>query len=865
MNLPKNYEASAYEDSIYQKWEQSGAFQPSKSQKPFTIMMPPPNATGELHLGHAIMLAVEDIMIRHKRMQGYSALWLPGTDHGGIATQTRVEKNLLAKNLKKEDLGRENFLKEVDSFVENSQATIRKQVKKMGSSCDWTRERFTLEPHLNSVVNKVFCDMYADGLIYKGHRIVNWDPLSQTAISDDEVEHKEVNAKLYYIKYGPLEIATSRPETKLGDTAVAVNPSDERYKHLVGQTIKVNFGDHQITVKVIADDSIDPNYGTGALGVTPAHSFIDYELAKKHDVEVVQVINAEGRMTEVAGKYQGMTVQEARDAFAAELDELGLLIKVEEYKQNLSISYRSGGPIEPLISEQWFVDVNKEVVDWQGEKLSLRQICQKVVRENQIEFIPERFSKTYFHWIDNLHDWCISRQLWYGHRIPAWYHSQTKELKVQAESPGQDWEQESDTLDTWFSSGLWTFSTLGWPEATDDFKKFHPTDVLETGYDIIPFWVARMILMTTYATKQIPFKTVYLHGLVRDRNGKKMSKTLGNGIDPLDMIAKYGTDALRLSLVIGNSPGNDLKIYEEKIESYRNFVTKLWNASRFTLSNIENPKYIEQLSKTDVVSLADKWIVTRLQEVIQKGTELLNEYKLSEAGLLFYDFLWDEFCDWYLEFSKETANQKVLNYVLQNTLIILHPFIPFVTEQIWESLNAPNLLIQQNWPASDKELIFDEADDLNLVIQTIKNIRTEKANFGVATSRDIEIVFVTNSQTQLINENTTLIEKLAKVKVLEVSTNLEQVIPQASLNIVTPELKFYMILTGKIDFAAEITKTQNEIENQTKVINSLKGRLSNKSYIENAPKEIVEETENNLKEGELKLIELNKRLTILQN
>lgn len=863
MNLAKNYQADLYENSLYTEWENSGLLQPNQSGKPFSIMMPPPNATGTLHLGHAIMLAIQDIIIRHKRMQGHSTLWLPGTDHAGIATQTRVEKNLLEKGIKKDDLGREKFLQEVDEFVETSKDTIRNQVKKMGSSCDWTRERFTLEPHLNEVVNKVFCDMYTDGLIYKGHRIVNWDPLSKTAIADDEVEHKEVKAKLYYIQYGPLQVATSRPETKLGDTAVAVNPNDKRYKHLVGQKIDISFGTHTINVKVIADESIDPEYGTGALGVTPAHSFVDYELAKKHDIKVVQVINAEGRMTEVAGKYTGMTVLEAREAFANELDELGLLLKVEEYKQNLSISYRSGGPIEPLISEQWFVDVNKEVIDWEGQKLSLRQICHKVVVENQIQFIPDRFAKTYLHWIENLHDWCISRQLWYGHRIPAWHNKNTEELKVQATSPGPDWEQESDTLDTWFSSGLWTFSTLGWPEKTSDFTKFHPTDVLETGYDIIPFWVARMILMTTYATKQIPFKTVYLHGLVRDRNGKKMSKSLGNGIDPLDMIAKYGTDAVRLSLVMGNSPGTDLKIYEEKIENFRNFITKIWNASKFTLSKLDSAKYINVLSKDEATSLADKWILTRLQEVIERGTMLLNEYKLAEAGSLFYDFLWDEFCDWYLEFSKENTNQKVLSYVLQNILILMHPFIPFVTEQIWKQFKSQKLLIGQAWPKVNTDLIFKQADELKTVIKIIKNIRTEKANFGVSTVKDIEIVILTKNSQSLIDENSNFIKKLGKVIIKEVSTNTKLTIPHASLNIVEADIKFFILLEGKIDFKQEITKTNTELESQQKVINNLKNRLENKSYIQNAPIEVVQETQANLDEAEKRLSQLDNRLKIL--
>jgi len=862
MAIPKNYNSQEFEDKIYKQWEDSGAFQPKEDcDEHYSIMMPPPNATGQLHLGHASMLAIQDIMIRFNRMQGKSTLWLPGTDHASIATQNKVEKLLANKGLTRHDLGREEFIKQTKEYVSGSQARIKNQIRKMGASCDWTRERYTLDEGLSEIVQDVFVKMYNDKLIYHGHRIVNWCPRCTSTLANDEVEHSEVEATLYYMQYGPFIVATSRPETKLGDTAVAVNPNDERYKEYIGQTMDINFGDHQITVKVIADEHIDPEFGSGVLGVTPAHSFVDYEMAKKHDVEIVQVINEKGLMTDVAGKFSGMTVLEARKAFVKELKELGLLIKTETYQQNLSVCYRCDTPIEPLISKQWFINVNKQTVDWHGTTKSLQEIAASVINDGEIEIIPKRFEKNYFAWVDNLEDWCISRQIWFGHRMPVWYKG--KELKVQRENPGKEWTQDPDTLDTWFSSGMWTFSTLGWPEATQDLKRFHPTNLLETGYDIITVWVIRMVLMTTYATGEIPFKQVYLHGLVRDKNNQKMSKSKGNGIDPLEMIAKYGTDALRLSLVIGTSAGNDVKIYEEKIANYRNFVTKLWNVARFTLMNIDSSKIpFNKIDSKDAFSLADKWILSRTQEIIKSVTKSLKNNHLSEAGNTIYNFLWNEFANWYLEINKVEKNEQVLYYVLSTILKLMHPFMPFVTEVIWKSLKQESQLISENWPKVQKNLIhLKNEKEMKKIIETVTKIRSLKADFNLKSRTDLEITLVDKEGTQYIKANLDIIKSLAKLKQINL-LHEDQNIENSGVSIVDSKLKIYLHL-GEVDMEAEIKKYQKQIAKLEGYIANQSKKLNNKKFVDQAPKEVIEKAAKSIEESKGKIKELQNRINTI--
>ena len=646
----------------------------AKDAPSFSIVLPPPNVTGTLHMGHAVMLAIEDIMVRFARMRGKKTLWLPGTDHAAIATSTKVEGIIFKEEGKtRHDLGREEFLRRVNQFAQDSHDTIVGQCRKMGASLDWSREAYTLDAARNHAVNTAFKKMYDDGLIYRGHRVVNWDPVGQTTISDIEIVYKEVEATLYTFKYSkdfPIAISSTRPETKVGDTAVAVHPSDERYAAFIGKTFEnIPFAGTTISITVVADAEVDPAFGTGALGVTPAHSLIDADIATRHKLPMKQVIGADGKMTDAAGSLLAhKTTVEARDAVVAWLNEQGLITSEEKTIQNLATAERSGGVIEPLPMLQWFIDVNKEF-ERNGKKETLKTLMQDAVNSGKVTIMPDRFNKTYFQWVDNLRDWNISRQLWFGHRVPAWYRKGTEETKwtdgtqamevfVGSEAPeGEGWEQDPDTLDTWFSAGMWTFTTLGWPEQTSDLKTFHPTSVLETGYDILFFWVVRMILMTTYLLDEVPFKTVYLHGLVRDEKGRKMSKSLDNIINPLDMIAAYGADATRLSLVIGSTPGNDTKLSEEKIAGYRNFTNKLWNIARFVLVSLRGAEGDEAITREIAspallarkdMTLADKWILDRLGEVTQRVTQHLEHHEFSAAGELLRDFTWSDFADWYL-------------------------------------------------------------------------------------------------------------------------------------------------------------------------------------------------------------------------
>ncbi len=706
----KPYDPLETESRIYEKWEKSGFFNPDnlpgERESKFSMVMPPPNVTGILHMGHAMMLTVEDIMIRYKRMCGFKTLWIPGTDHAAIATQAVVEKEIQKKEGKnRHDLGREKFLKKVEEFAQKSHDTISSQIKVMGSSCDWEREAFTLDEKRSTVVRTVFKKMYDDGLIYRGYRIVNWDPKGQTTISDDEIVYVEEKTKFYYLKYGPFTIGTARPETKFGDKYVVMHPNDKRYseyKH--GQELEIEWINGKITATVIKDNSIDMEFGTGVMTITPFHSVVDFEIAERHKLQGEQIIDERGKLLPIAEEFSGMKIAEARPKIVDKLKSKGLLEKEEDYAHNIATAERTGGIIEPQVKLQWFIDVDKKIAERGGK--SLKELMKEPVEQGKINIIPDHFNKTYFHWIDNLRPWCISRQIWYGHRIPVWYKGE--ETICSIEDPTENgWEQDTDTLDTWFSSALWTFSTLGWPEETDDLKTFHPTDVLETGYEILFFWVARMILMTQYTLGTIPFHTVYLHGTVRDAQGRKMSKSLGNGIDPIEIAQKYGADAGRMALVIGTAPGTDSKISEEKIRGYKNFANKIWNATRFVISSTEdfdwssNPK----LTKEDEESLDE------FREILQDITKDMDNFRFYMAGEKIYHYFWHTFADILIERSKDKigsgneeekkSSQKMLVSILEDSLKILHPFMPFVTEEIWSLLpenSKRKLLMIETWP-----------------------------------------------------------------------------------------------------------------------------------------------------------------------
>lgn len=853
MILKKAYNAKKYEDKIYEEWERSGLFSPKivRGKHPFTIMMPPPNATGTLHLGHAVMLALEDIMIRYHRMKGDPSLWLPGTDHASIATQNKVEKIIAEEGLTRHSLGREKFLKRVSEFVRKSQSTIRNQIRKMGSSCDWTREKYTLEPALSKAVRETFVRMYNDGLIYRGNRIVNWCPRCSSTLADDEIEYKEKDAKLYVFKYDekfPFEIATTRPETKLGDSAVAVHPDDERYKKFIGKTFTIKFvGGHPRQIKVIADKNIDPNFGTGAIGVTPAHSEIDFEMAQKHGLPSINVIDEQGKIHKEHPVYGGMDVLEAREKITEYLGQKELLKDVSNIKHNLSVCYRCDTPVEPLISKQWFISVDKK---FGKAKKSLKQIAIEVVKQGKIKILPQRFEKTYFHWMKNLHDWCISRQIWFGHQIPVWYCG-CKELIVQTASPkkcphceSKSLRQDPDTLDTWFSSGLWTFSTLGWPDKTKELEYFHPTSVLETGYDILFFWIARMIILTTYSLNEIPFKYVYLHGLVRTREGKKMSKSNPETcIDPLDMIEKYGADALRLSMIIGAGPGNDTRLYEEKIAGYRNFVNKIWNAARFAMMQENATTKIStkgRKKRSLKLALADKWILTRTQQLIKEITAGIENFQFSEAGTKIYDFTWNEYCCWYLEISKgEHKNLPVLNYVLETILALLHPFVPFVTEVLWKNLNKKNLLISQAWPKVQKKFIFaKDAQKMSVVVDAVSAIRNLRHESHIEPVKQIHAILVSKKWKKVLEEKREPVMRLTRVEKLDIVETAPKIHPcltqytQSGVEIILP-------LAELIDVNAERNRLVKEQENLQQYISLLETKLANKNFTSRAPKEIV--------------------------
>ncbi|PIP28173.1 MAG: valine--tRNA ligase [Candidatus Moranbacteria bacterium CG23_combo_of_CG06-09_8_20_14_all_35_22] len=868
--IPKTYEANKYEDGIYKLWEESGFFNPDnlklpKNAKNYSIVMPPPNVTGVLHMGSAMMLAVEDLLIRYNRMQGKRTVWIPGTDHASIATQNRVEKDLKKEGLDRHILGKKEFLKRVEKFALDSQKTIIKQAKKMGSSCDWSRLAYTMDETRSCAVKNVFKLMYDDGLIYRGKRIVNWCPRCHSTLANDEVEYETQKTKIYTFKYDanfPFLISTTRPETKLGDTAVAVNPKDERYKKFIGQKIKANFVGIPLELEIISDRGVDMNFGTGALGVTPAHSMVDWKMAQKNKLRIIEVIDESAKIKESFGKFSGKSVAEARDEIVEELKKRGLLEKEDEIENNLSVCYRCSTPIEPLPSLQWFVDVNKKINKFKGK--SIKETCFQAVKKGvfgnkPIKIIPKRFEKNYFTWMDNLEDWCVSRQIWFGHKLPVWYKDE--EIYVGVKSPkGNNWTQDEDTLDTWFSSGLWTFSTMAKkPEDisiekgkikidTKDFKNFHPTAILETMYDILFFWVARMIIMTTYGIGDIPFQDVYLHGCVRDKFGDKMSKSKPEtNIDPLDVCDKYGTDAVRLSLLIGTTPGNDLKIYEEKIQNLRNFVTKIWNIYRYCI--FSSPTFIltSDVRKEDLKSLSDKWIVSQLNNVISEVSIDLENYKFSLAGEKLQKFTWDELASWYLEIHKLEKNDKVLGYLLDKVLKLWHPFMPFVTEKIWQDAyktkfkvrplkfsrsNPGKMLMVEKWPVSDKKLIDKKAEkefqDLQEMIGKIRNIRS---------SYHIDPRKIINAYSNKIL-NKEIIEKLARVKFSDPKGQKDRPL-ESGIDMVSGNSKIVLDIAESIDIEKEKKNLEKEIANLENLISKIECLLNNKNFLASAPREIV--------------------------
>ncbi len=852
--LDKIYSPSETEDGIYKKWEESGLFNPDnldlpRDAKSYTIILPPPNITAKLHIGHSAMLAIEDLLIRYRRLSGFRTLWVPGTDHAAIATQGVVEKKLLKEQGKtRHDLGREAFLTDVWKFVNETQAIILNQTKKMGSSLDWSRLAFTLDETRQKAVTRMFIDMHKEGIIYRGERIVNWCPRCHSTLSDDEVEYKEQAAKLYTFRYSsdfPISISTTRPETKLGDTAVAVNPKDKRYSQYIGKEYKVNFCGQELDIKIIADRNVDSEFGTGALGVTPAHSMVDWQMAQANNLPIIKVIDEDGLIRDGFGVYSGLKTTEARSLIVAKLKEQGLLEKEEDIINNLSVCYRCETPIEPLPSKQWFISVDKKL-ERLGNK-SLKEKALEAAAKKDVVFIPERFNKSFSDWMNNLHDWCISRQIWFGHQIPVWYKGE--EIFVGLAAPeGDGWVKDQDTLDTWFSSGMWTFSTLGWPDnfkdgiKSGDLARFHPTQVLETGYEILTLWVSRMIMMSFFALGEIPFSQVYLHGIILDKNGKKMSKSKGNGVDPLEVIAQYGADAVRLSLLMGSTPGNDARYSDDKVESKRNFINKLWNISRFILSSTEEKFYgASSMDMPDAKTLADQWILNNLAACARTVTEHLENFNFSLAAEELNEFTWNKLADWYLEIAKiEKDKEKILIYILKNVLILWHPFIPFVTEKIWSSFNDSLLLVAE-WPkgTEDKKVsatamaIEQKFQKIQDIIAAIRNARSENK---VEPAKKLEAIIYGHEDAGLLEgQKELLISLRTGLQSLEVKQSGEKI--DKAIAAVVGGAEIYLL--GGRDEKKEKERLSKEKENLEKMIALQETKLSNPEFVGRAPEKIV--------------------------
>ena len=849
--LPKVYDPKIVEDEIYQMWMDNDCFkaEPDPKKKPFSIVMPPPNVTGQLHMGHAMDCTLQDILIRFKRMQGYSALWLPGTDHAGIATQIKVEEELRKKEgLTRHDLGREKFLERVWDWKRQYGNRIVEQQKKLGASCDWSRARFTMDEGLSKAVRHVFVQMYNKGLIYKGSRIVNWCPHCITALSDAEVEYKDKPGYLWHIKYPIvgeegryIVVATTRPETMLGDSGVAVNPNDARYQDLVGKKCLLPLMNREIPI--VADEYCDMEFGTGCVKMTPAHDPNDFEVGLRHNLEMIRVLDDSGKINELGGKYQGLDRYEARKVIVEDLKQLGLLEKIEEHQHNVGTCYRCGNDVEPIVSAQWFVKMGPMIEE-----------AIRVVRDGETRFVPERFTKNYINWMENLHDWCISRQLWWGHQIPVWYCADCGKMTVAETDPtccehcgSTHIERDPDVMDTWFSSALWPFSTMGWPDKTEDLDYFYPTSVLVTGYDIITFWVSRMIFSGCEHTGKVPFSTVFIHGLVRDDKGRKMSKSLGNGIDPLEMAEKYGADALRFNLITGNSPGNDMRFYVEKCEAMRNFANKIWNASRYVMMNMTIEE--NKLPDESQLEIEDKWILSKLNDLIQEVTENLDSYELGVASAKVYDFIWDNYCDWYIELTKarlygeneqsKLVAQQVLVYVLDQFLRLLHPFMPFITEEIWQAIpHEGKFLMTSDWPVYREKLSFRaEEAAMESVMNAIRAVRNRRADLNVPPSRK-STLYVVTEKTDIFNQGAGFITRLAYASELIVSDQAPAG-HEDMVSAVTSDAAVYMPMNELVDVEKELARLAKEIEKAEKNIAGLKGKLSNQNFVSRAPENVV--------------------------
>ena len=845
--LAKAYNPKEVEDKIYDFWLDGKFFHAKleKDKKPYTIVMPPPNITGQLHMGHALDNTLQDILIRYHRMSGYDTLWVPGTDHASIATEAKIVEAMKKDGVTKDDLGREGFLERAWAWKEQYGGRITEQLKKLGSSCDWDRERFTMDEGCSKAVKEVFVYLYEKGLIYRGERMINWCPHCLTSISDAEVEYEEQAGHFWHLRYkltdgsGYIYLATTRPETLLGDTAVAVHPDDERYKDMIGKTVILPLVGREIPI--VADTYVEPEFGTGVVKITPAHDPNDFEVGLRHNLEVITVMTPDAKITEDYPKYAGMDRYEARRAIVKDLEEEGALVKIEDYTHNVGTCYRCGTTVEPRVSKQWFVKMKP-----------LAEPAIKAVENGETKFVPQRFEKIYFHWLNNIRDWCISRQLWWGHRIPAWYCDDCGEITVSKETPNtcckcgsQHIHQDPDTLDTWFSSALWPFSTLGWPKNTAEFEHYYPTNTLVTGYDIIPFWVMRMMFSGIEQTGKVPFDTVLIHGLVRDEQGRKMSKSLGNGIDPLKVIDEYGADALRLMLATGNSPGNDMRFSEKKVESCRNFANKLWNASRFVHMNIDDYDVKNELPEK--LEAEDKWILNTLNNVAKETNENIKNFELGIAVQKIYDFIWDCYCDWYIELAKARLQsdsaqdaRQVLVWVLDKALKLLHPFMPYITEEIWQTLphsDNSNTIMLEQYPVYDDALSFPQASaQMETVMEAIRAIRTRRSEMNVPPSRKAKVYIATQKQS-FFEAGTPFIIKLASASEVEIGAEFEI---DGAVTIVTADAKIYIPMEELVDKEAELARLNKELATTKKMLAQSEGKLNNQGFISKAPTKVVE-------------------------
>ena len=852
ITMPTKYDPSATESKWYDYWLENDVFKADEddSKQPYTIVIPPPNVTGKLHLGHAWDTTLQDLLTRLKRMQGYDVLWLPGMDHAGIATQAKVEQKLREEGITRYDLGREKFLEKTWEWKEEYAKTIRDQWSKLGLGLDYSRERFTLDEGLSKAVQEVFVRLYEKGLIYRGEYIVNWDPAQKTAVSDIEVIYQEVEGAFYHMKYpladgsGHIEIATTRPETMLGDTAVAVNPKDERYTHLIGKTIMLPVMNREIPI--VADDYVDMEFGTGCVKITPAHDPNDFEIGNRHELPRILVMDEAGKMNENAGKYEGLDRFECRKQLVKDLEADGILVKIEPHTHSVGHSERSGAVIEPYLSKQWFVDM---------EPLAKAALEAQRNDDTKVNFVPERFEGTYLRWMENIRDWCISRQLWWGHRIPAWYHNETGEVYVGKEAPAdsENWTQDEDVLDTWFSSALWPFSTLGWPDTdAPDFKRYFPTSALVTGYDIIFFWVSRMIFQSLEFTGKQPFNDVLIHGLIRDSEGRKMSKSLGNGVDPMEVIDQYGADSLRWFLLTGSTPGNDLRFYWEKIESTWNFANKIWNASRFALMNMDGLK-VEDIDLTGEKTLADKWILTRLNDTIDQVTRLVDKYEFGEAGRYLYNFIWEEFCNWYIEMAKLTlygedeaakhTTRSVLAHTLDSIMRLMHPFMPFLTEEIWQHLpHEGDSIVRASYPTRRDDLHFaDSVPAFEAVMNVIRSVRNIRAEVNAPMSKPIQLFISTSDDvTQgYLSANEMTIGKFTNATELKIGRGLTA--PDKSMSAIMTGAELFIPLADLINFEEEIARLEKEMAKYEKEVERVQKKLGNQGFIAKAPAHVIDE------------------------